>query len=231
MIAAARKRLPQLHFELDRSRRWIAVDASAVALDPSILANAVLHWVPDHAALFPALIARLAPRGTLAVQMPDNLDEPAQRSMREVAEAVPGAASSLPLRPARAHRERRMVLHLAALELCRRRHLADHVLSRAAGRRTCNRGVVQGQRPAAVPRAARRGRARSVPRALYRGGEERLSVARRTAPCCCRFPGCSSLPLARHESRVRGFASGRLARWRGALVGAREPPASIAGVI
>ena len=86
MIAAARKRLPKLHFELTDLARWIAINAAGVDL---ILANAVLHWVPDHAALFPALIAKLAPRGTLAVQLPDNLDEPAQRSMREVAEAGP----------------------------------------------------------------------------------------------------------------------------------------------
>jgi trans-aconitate 2-methyltransferase len=91
MIAAARKRLPQLHFELTDLARWIAADATSGAPGPIdlILANAVLHWVPDHAALFPALIAKLAPRGTLAVQLPDNLDEPAQRSMREVAEAGP----------------------------------------------------------------------------------------------------------------------------------------------
>ena len=87
MIAAARKRLPQVRFELTDLARWLDVDpAGGIDL---LLANAVLHWVPDHASLFPALIAKLARRGTLAVQLPDNLDEPAQRSMREVAEAGP----------------------------------------------------------------------------------------------------------------------------------------------
>jgi trans-aconitate 2-methyltransferase len=90
MIVAARKRLPQLHFELIDLAQWIAIDAAgAPGPVDLILANAVLHWVPDHASLFPALIAKLARRGTLAVQLPDNLDEPAQRSMREVAEAGP----------------------------------------------------------------------------------------------------------------------------------------------
>ena len=45
-----------------------------------------------HEALLPALIAKLAPGGALAVQMPDNLDEPAHRLMREVAADGPWAA-------------------------------------------------------------------------------------------------------------------------------------------
>ena len=86
MIAAARKRLPALRFE--------TVDISAWP-DPGpfdvILANAVLQWVPDHATLFPALIAKLGAGGTLAVQIPDNADEPAHRLMRETASGGPWA--------------------------------------------------------------------------------------------------------------------------------------------
>jgi trans-aconitate 2-methyltransferase len=87
MIEAARKRLPQLEFRVEDIAHW---------KDPGpfdvILANAVLQWVPDHAGLFPALIAKLAPGGALAVQMPDNLDGPAHRSMREIAADGPWAA-------------------------------------------------------------------------------------------------------------------------------------------
>jgi trans-aconitate 2-methyltransferase len=57
-----------------------------------ILANAVLQWVPHHETLLPALVEKLAPGGALAVQMPDNLDEPAHRLMREIAVAGPWAA-------------------------------------------------------------------------------------------------------------------------------------------
>ena len=57
-----------------------------------ILANAVLQWIPDHETLFPALLAKLKPEGALAVQMPDNLDEPSHRLMGEVASAGPWAA-------------------------------------------------------------------------------------------------------------------------------------------
>jgi trans-aconitate 2-methyltransferase len=80
MVAAARKRLPRLRFEITAIEAW-----DEPGPFDAILANAVLHWVPDHAALLPRLVARLAPGGSLAVQMPDNLDEPAHRLMREVA--------------------------------------------------------------------------------------------------------------------------------------------------
>ncbi|WP_419899948.1 methyltransferase domain-containing protein [Roseomonas sp. USHLN139] len=35
-----------------------------------LFTNAALHWLPDHAALFPRLLDAVAPGGTLAVQMP-----------------------------------------------------------------------------------------------------------------------------------------------------------------
>src|SRR6185312_5180877 len=35
-----------------------------------IFSNAALHWVPEHKALLPKLIARLSPRGQIAVQLP-----------------------------------------------------------------------------------------------------------------------------------------------------------------
>ena len=87
MIEAARQRLPQLEFTIEDIANWTAPGRFDV-----ILANAVFQWVPEHAALFPALIAKLTPGGALAVQMPDNLDEPAHRLMREVAADGPWAA-------------------------------------------------------------------------------------------------------------------------------------------
>ncbi len=56
-----------------------------------ILANAVLHWILDHSSLLPALVARLASAGGLAVQMPDNLEAPTHRLMREIAADGPWA--------------------------------------------------------------------------------------------------------------------------------------------
>jgi trans-aconitate 2-methyltransferase len=86
MIAAARARLPQLRFDVAAIEKWDEPGPFDV-----ILANAVLHWLPDHAALFPRLVSKLTKGGSLAVQMPDNLDEPATRLMREVAQNGPWA--------------------------------------------------------------------------------------------------------------------------------------------
>lgn len=87
MLADARKRLPALNFELADIGAW----SPAKPLDV-ILANASLQWLPDHATLYPHLVSQLAPGGTLAVQTPDNLDEPAHRLAREVATDGPWAA-------------------------------------------------------------------------------------------------------------------------------------------
>jgi trans-aconitate 2-methyltransferase len=80
MIAAARLRLPAVRFAQTAIETWDEPGPYDV-----ILANAVLQWIPAHATLLPSLLARLGAGGTLAVQMPDNLDEPAHRSMRELA--------------------------------------------------------------------------------------------------------------------------------------------------
>ncbi len=92
MIAAARARLPTARFDVAEVRAWARdVGAGPEAVD-LIFANAVLQWVPDHAALVPALVARLRAGGWLAVQMPDNLAEPAQVLMREIAAEGPWRA-------------------------------------------------------------------------------------------------------------------------------------------
>ncbi len=87
MIAAAQARLPHLRFRVADIATW----GEAGPFDV-ILANAVLQWLPDHAGLLPRLAVKLAPGGSLAVQMPDNLDEPAHRIMRELAADGPWAA-------------------------------------------------------------------------------------------------------------------------------------------
>jgi trans-aconitate 2-methyltransferase len=86
MVEAARKRLPGIQFELAELENWDEPGPFDV-----ILANAVFHWVPNHAGLFPRLVAKLASAGSLAVQMPDNLDEPAHQLIRETAVSGPWA--------------------------------------------------------------------------------------------------------------------------------------------
>ena len=108
MIAAARERLPEARFP---QVRFILDDATS--FDPGrpvdlIFCNAVLQWVPEHERVFRRLVGLLRPGGVLAVQMPDNLAEPAHTMMRESAgSAGPCGArrgiSSGPV-PAGAHR-------------------------------------------------------------------------------------------------------------------------------
>jgi trans-aconitate 2-methyltransferase len=86
MLASARERLPQARFEFGDIATW------QPALPPHLIyANAALQWVPDHEALIPRLFAALAPGGVLAIQMPDNREEPTHRMMREVAAEAPWA--------------------------------------------------------------------------------------------------------------------------------------------
>lgn len=80
MIDAARKRMPDTRFEVADISEWPNPGPFDV-----ILANASLQWIPDHEVLMPALLGKLRPGGRLAVQMPDNLDEPAHVLMRETA--------------------------------------------------------------------------------------------------------------------------------------------------
>lgn len=65
---------------------WVEADlttwrpAEPVSL---LYGNAVLQWLPDHAALLPSLVQHLQPGGVLALQLPVNFDEPSHRLMRE----------------------------------------------------------------------------------------------------------------------------------------------------
>ena len=64
-----------------------------------LYANASLQWVPDHQQLFPHLASLLAEDGVLAVQMPDNWEEPSHASMRQAASELghpPRARTPLP---------------------------------------------------------------------------------------------------------------------------------------
>ena len=54
MIAAARKRLPQIHFELVDLTTWADPGPFDV-----ILSNAVMQWVPGHDTLFPRVLEKL----------------------------------------------------------------------------------------------------------------------------------------------------------------------------
>jgi trans-aconitate 2-methyltransferase len=80
MIEAARGRLPDVPFEVADIQSWQPSERYDV-----ILANAVVQWLPGHETLLPRLVSVLRQGGSLAIQMPDNLDQPSHMLMRDVA--------------------------------------------------------------------------------------------------------------------------------------------------
>lgn len=65
-----------------------------------IVANAVLQWLPDHRALLPRLVDRLAPGGWLAFQVPGNMSAPSHEILRQVCTLPPwGERAARLLRP------------------------------------------------------------------------------------------------------------------------------------
>jgi trans-aconitate 2-methyltransferase len=58
-----------------------------------IVSNAAIQWVPDHEAVLRHLFVLLAPGGALAVQMPNNFDEPAHRLLAEMVRREPWASA------------------------------------------------------------------------------------------------------------------------------------------
>jgi trans-aconitate 2-methyltransferase len=77
---------------LRRAAEQMPIHADLVAWRPSLQAdliysNAALHWLPEHATLFPRLMSYLAPGGLLAVQMPNNFAAPSHRVVAETIQA------------------------------------------------------------------------------------------------------------------------------------------------
>lgn len=82
---------------------WREADIGAFAAPRPVdilYSNAALHWLDDHAALFPRLMRSVRPGGILAVQMPRNHAAPSHAEMNAIAEAGPWTAKLEPvLRP------------------------------------------------------------------------------------------------------------------------------------
>ncbi len=80
MLRQARERLPRCEFVQADLADWEApADADL------LYSNATFQWVPDHLAVLKRLLAGLKRESALAVQMPDNTNEPSHVWMREVA--------------------------------------------------------------------------------------------------------------------------------------------------
>ncbi|HEX3064457.1 MAG TPA: trans-aconitate 2-methyltransferase [Dongiaceae bacterium] len=95
MLAAARKDYPGIEFIQADLAGW-----SPSAAADLLFSNATLQWLDGHAQLFPRLLGLVKPGGVLAIQMPQNHDQPSHRAMIAAAEAGPWAKKLRPvLRP------------------------------------------------------------------------------------------------------------------------------------
>ncbi|HUO46802.1 MAG TPA: methyltransferase domain-containing protein [Acidimicrobiia bacterium] len=71
MLAAARTNESSIEWLHDDIAHW-----EPEAEFDVVFSNAALHWLPNHQELIPRLLTYLRPSGTLAIQMPDNWDQP-----------------------------------------------------------------------------------------------------------------------------------------------------------
>ena len=86
MLAEATRRLPKARFETADANVWTPESGTDL-----VFANAIYQWVPEHLTVLPKVLAALGEGSCLAVQMPDNFDEPTHQLMREVAADGPWA--------------------------------------------------------------------------------------------------------------------------------------------
>lgn len=86
MLDTAKSKSPQgsrIQWELLDLSGWQPAEEFDV-----IYGNAVLHWLPDHAEIFPRLVGGLRPGGELAIQMPLSWYQPSHRAIRSTLESM-----------------------------------------------------------------------------------------------------------------------------------------------
>ena len=88
MLRQARQQLPRCTFVEGNLSSWMPEQGIDL-----LFGNAVFHWVPDHPKVLARLLQSLPPGGVLAVQMPDNTNEPALMLMEKVAASGPWTAA------------------------------------------------------------------------------------------------------------------------------------------
>jgi trans-aconitate 2-methyltransferase len=88
MLTQARTRLPNNTFLAGDLATWVPQEPTDL-----LFGNAVFQWVPDHTRVLQRLLQALPEGGVLAVQMPDNTDEPSLALMREVGARGPWATA------------------------------------------------------------------------------------------------------------------------------------------
>ena len=184
MLRQARERLPGRTFVEANVAHWVPPEHTDV-----LFANAIFQWVPGHLRQLQRLLGALTPGCVLAVQMPDNLDEPAHVLMREIALLEPWRTTLAETAGVRDALPKPGVYYDALGPLCSRLEIwhtiYNHVLDDAAAivsrEPACGRSSIPWIRPNAKPISP------NTPRA------SRRAICRRpTARCCCGFRGFSS---------------------------------------
>jgi trans-aconitate 2-methyltransferase len=79
MIERAQRTNAPVKWQVEDIRGW-----EPAGRQDLIFSNAALHWLDDHASLFPRLGSYLTGNGVLAVQMPDNWRAPTHRVPAEI---------------------------------------------------------------------------------------------------------------------------------------------------
>ncbi len=97
MLEKARLRLPDTPFVKADLASW-----TPPAKTDLLFSNAAFQWLPNHLDILERLMEHLHPGGVLAMQIPDNLDEPSHLAMEDTASAGPwrDAFSGLQIRRA-----------------------------------------------------------------------------------------------------------------------------------
>jgi trans-aconitate 2-methyltransferase len=80
MLDEARRALPRISFEIADLSSWRPPRPADL-----LFSNAAFQWVPDHLRVLRGLVETLPSGGILALQVPDNLTEPSQILIREIA--------------------------------------------------------------------------------------------------------------------------------------------------
>jgi trans-aconitate 2-methyltransferase len=84
MIAAARRVCPSAHFIEADVGSWLPSPETDL-----VFSNALFQWLPERDEVMKRILQSLKSAAVFALQMPDNLDEPSHRLMRDVAIAGP----------------------------------------------------------------------------------------------------------------------------------------------
>src|SRR5690606_21395391 len=86
--------------DTDRRVTWMPGDIGtwmAAHRVDVVFSNAALHWLDDHPRVLQHWLGQLAPGGAVAVQVPNNFDQPSHTTVAEVVDHGPWASRLRPL--------------------------------------------------------------------------------------------------------------------------------------